>query len=59
MLVNPCNPFPFFFFGLVLLLMEMFVLFLSLSFMKYNVLKTLCGDVIVFSQDFLGIIYSH
>lgn len=36
--------------------MEMFVLFLSLSFMKYNVLKTLCGDVIVFSQDVLGII---
>lgn len=58
MLVNPCNLFSFFFFfGLVLLLMEMFVLFLSLSFMKYNVLKTLCGDVIVFSQDFLGIIY--
>lgn len=52
MLVIPCN----LFFCPVLLLMEMFVLFLSLSFMKYNVLKTLCDDVIVFSQDVLGII---
>lgn len=25
--------------------------FLSLSFMKYNVLKTLCDDVIIFSQE--------
>jgi hypothetical protein len=34
--------------------MDMFVLFLSLSFMKYNVLKILCGDVIVLSQNVLG-----
>ena len=28
--------------------------FLSLSFMKYNVLKTLCDDVIIFSRELLG-----
>lgn len=38
----------FFFF---LHLMEMFVLFKSLSFMKYNVLKTLCDDVIIFFRE--------
>ena len=29
--------------------------FLSLSFMKYNVLKTLCDDVIIFSGPVFGL----